>query len=201
MENCEFKRIKLEKPKLTGGMPLFEAFAKRKTERNFDTTKFLSLSQLSQLLWSCYGSNREGGFKVVPSAFHINPLTVYCFMKCGTFKYCPETEELEPIKEGDNRDIVAKLYYVKLAPLSILIVADLKKENPLKSLNIELNDEARRVLSYVDAAHCCQNIYLFCTSEGLKCVEGGYFDNEKILNFLGLDVHTFRCVSSLYAGY
>ena len=76
MENCEFKRIKLEKPKLTGGMPLFEAFAKRKTERNFDTTKFLSLSELSQLLWCCYGSNREGGFKVVPSAFHINPLTV-----------------------------------------------------------------------------------------------------------------------------
>ena len=29
-------------------------------------------------------------------------------MKCGTFKYCPETEELEPIKEGDNREIDRK---------------------------------------------------------------------------------------------
>ena len=201
MEKCEFKRIKLEKPQLKGGIPLFEALAKRKSHRDFDKSKFLSLSQLSQLLWCCYGSNREGGFKVVPSAFHINPLTIYCFMKCGTFKYCPETEELEPIKEGDNREVVAKLDYVKSAALSLLIVADLKKKNPLESTKIELNDEARKVLSYVDAAHCCQNIYLFCASEGLKCVEGGYFDNEKILKFLGLDTDTFRCVSSLYAGY
>ena len=201
MENCEFKRIKLEKPQLKGGITLFEAFANRKSQRDFDKNKFLSLSELSQLLWCCYGSNREGGFKVVPSAFHINPLSIYCFMKCGTFKYCPETEELEPIKEGDDREIVAKLDYVKLAPLSLLIVADLKKENPLTSTNIKLVDEGRMVLSYVDAAHCCQNIYLFCASEGLKCVEGGYFDNEKILKFLGLDVGTFRCVSSIYVGY
>ena len=83
MENCEFKRIKLEKPQLKGGIPLFEAFAKRKSQRDFDKNKFLSLSKLSQLLWCGYGSNREGGFKVVPSAFHMNPLTIYCFMKCG----------------------------------------------------------------------------------------------------------------------
>ena len=49
MEKCEFKRIKLEKPQTNGGIPLFEAFAKRKTERFFDKNKFLSLSQLSQL--------------------------------------------------------------------------------------------------------------------------------------------------------
>ena len=36
MENCEFKRIKLEKPQLKGGIPLFEAFAKRKSQRDFD---------------------------------------------------------------------------------------------------------------------------------------------------------------------
>ena len=60
MEKCEFKRIKLEKPQTNGGIPLFEAVAKRKTERFFDKNKFVSLSQLSQLLWSCYGSNREG---------------------------------------------------------------------------------------------------------------------------------------------
>ena len=36
MENCEFKRIKLEKPQLKGGIPLFEAIAKRKSQRDFD---------------------------------------------------------------------------------------------------------------------------------------------------------------------
>ena len=201
MENCEFKRIKLEKPQTSGGIPLFEAFAKRKSGRNFDKNKFLSLSQLSQLLWSCYGSNREGGFKVVPSGFHINPLSIYCFMKCGTFKYCPETDELEPIKEGDNREIVSKIDYVRISPLNLVIVSDLKKPNPLASIKIKLDDEARKVLSYLDCAHCCQNVYLYCASEGLNCVESGYFDNEKILNFLGLDVNTYMCANSLHVGY
>ena len=81
MDKAEFKTIKLEEPKTTGGMSLFEALSKRKSAREFDGNKFLSLSQLSQLLWCVYGSNREGGFKVVPSAIHMNPLSVYVFMK------------------------------------------------------------------------------------------------------------------------
>ena len=119
-------------------------------------------------------------------------------MKCGTFKL---SEELEPIKEGDDRELVAKIDYVKLAPLSLLMVADLKKENPIAWINAKLTDEIRKAISYAETFHCCQNIYLFCASEGLKCVEGGYFDNEKILKFLGLDAGTFRCVSSIYVGY
>jgi len=63
MENCEFKRIKLEKPQLKGGITLFEAFANRKSQRDFDKNKFLSLSELSQLLWCCYGSNRKVDLK------------------------------------------------------------------------------------------------------------------------------------------
>ena len=113
MEKVEFKKIKLEEPKTTGGMPLFEALSKRKSDRNFDKSKFLSLSQLSQLLWCVYGSNREGGYKVVPSAIHMNPLSVYVFMKSGTFKYSPETLELLPVKEGDNRALSGNQDFVK----------------------------------------------------------------------------------------
>ncbi len=65
------------------------------------------------------------------------------------------SEELEPIKEGDDRDLVAKTDYVKLSPLSLLMIADLKKENPLTSTNIKLSDEIRKIISYVDATHCC----------------------------------------------
>ena len=72
-------------------MSLFEALSKRKSNRDFDANKFLSLSQLSQLLWCVYGTNREGGYKVVPSAIHMNPLSIYVFMKSGAFKYSPET--------------------------------------------------------------------------------------------------------------
>ena len=77
MEKNEFTTIKLESAELKGGMPLFEALGNRKSQREFDKTKFLSLKQVSQLLWCAYGSNRDGGFKVVPSAIHMNPLTLY----------------------------------------------------------------------------------------------------------------------------
>ena len=197
MEKCEFKKLKLEEPQLKGGITLFEALAKRKSHRDFDKSKFLSLSQLSQLLWCCYGSNRDGGYKVVPSAIHMNPLTVYCFMKCGTFKYCPETSELEPVKEGDNREVAGGQPFVKDAALNIVIVTNLKTPNPYK---FELNNEKRFELGLLDASHCCQNVYLYCASEGLKCVERGMFDNEKVLKFLGLD-DTFKGVISLSVGY
>ena len=197
MEKCEFKKLKLEEPQLKGGITLFEALAKRKSHRDFDKSKFLSLSQLSQLLWCCYGSNRDGGYKVVPSAIHMNPLTVYCFMKCGTFKYCPETSELEPVKEGDNREVAGGQPFVKDAALNIVIVTNLTTPNPYK---FELNNEKRFELSLLDASHCCQNVYLYCASEGLKCVERGMCDNEKVLKFLGLD-NTFKGVISLSVGY
>ena len=198
MESCEFKTIKLEAPVTTGGMPLFEALSKRKSNRDFDDTKFISLSQLSQLLWCCYGTNAEDQHKVVPSALHMNPLTVYAFMKCGTFKYCPESSELQPVKEGDNRALAGFQPFVKNAALNILIVTDLTVPNPMKGLN--LTEELRMQSSLLDASHCCQNVYLYCASEGLKCVERGGFDHDKIMDFLGLD-KKYRPMISLSVGY
>ena len=195
MEKNEFTTIKLESGELKGGMPLFEALANRKSHREFDKTKFLSLKQVSQLLWCAYGSNRDGGFKVVPSALHMNPLTIYAFMKCGTFKYCPDKNELVPVKEGDNRELAGTQPFVKDAALNIVIVSDLK--TPCK---FELGDDKRLEMGLLDAAHCCQNVYLYCASEGLKCVERGSYDKEKLSKFLNLDEKT-KIMITLSVGY
>ena len=195
MEKHEFTTIKLESGELKGGMPLFEALANRKSHREFDKTKFLSLKQVSQLLWCAYGSNRDGGFKVVPSALHMNPLTIYAFMKCGTFKYCPDKNELVPVKEGDNRELAGTQPFVKDAALNIVIVSDLK--TPCK---FELGDDKRLEMGLLDAAHCCQNVYLYCASEGLKCVERGSYDKEKLSKFLNLDEKT-KLMITLSVGY
>ena len=197
MEKVEFKTIKLEQPKTTGGMSLFEALSKRKSARDFDANKFLSLSQLSQLLWCVYGTNREGGFKVVPSAVHMNPLSVYVFMKSGTFKYSPETLELLPVKEGDNRALSGNQDFVKDASLNLVIVSDFKAKNPY---GFDLDENARNQCSLLDSGHCCQNAYLYCASEGLKCVERGSCDKEKLSQFLGLNKDN-RVMVTLSIGY
>ena len=154
MEKVEFKTIKLEQPKTTGGMSLFEALSKRKSARDFDANKFLSLSQLSQLLWCVYGTNREGGYKVVPSAIHMTPLSIYVFMKSGAFKYSPETLELLPVKEGDNRDLCGNQDFVKNASLNLVIVSDFKAKNPY---GFDLDENGRNQCSLLDSGHCCQN--------------------------------------------
>ena len=200
MESCEFKTIKLEAPKTSGGMPLFEALSKRQSNRDFDNTKFLSLSQLSQLLWCCYGTNTENKHKVVPSALNMHPLTVFVFMKCGTFKYCPDSSELQPVKEGDNRSLCGFQPFVKNAALNIMFVTDLTKPNPTPIKGFELTEEIRVHSSLLDVAHCCQNVYLYCASEGLKCVERGSFDHSKILDCLGLD-KKYKSIVSLSVGY
>ena len=197
MEKCEFKTIKLEPPEMKGGISLFDALSKRKSNRDFDKTKFLSLKQLSQILWCCYGSNRDGGFKVVPSAVHMNPLIVYAFMKCGTFKYNPEKSELEPIKEGDNRGLAGGQPFVKDAALNLVIGTYLKASNPYQ---FEMNKEQRIECGLLDAGHCCQNVYLYCASEGLKCVERGAIDKEGIAKFLGLN-KDYQMLISLSVGY
>ena len=197
METHEFKTIKLEPPEQKGGMPLFEAMFNRKSFRDFDKTKFLSLKQVSQLLWCCYGNTREGGFKVVPSAIHMNPLKIYAFMKCGTFLYCPEKNELTPVKEGDNRELAGQQPFVKDAALSLVIVSDYKTPNPYK---FELPEDKRKELGLLDAAHCCQNAYLYCASEGLKCLERGSYSEEKLTKFLDLDDKT-KVMITLSVGY
>ena len=197
MEKHEFTTIKLESAELKGGMPLFEALANRKSHREFDKTKFLSLKQVSQLLWCAYGSNRDGGYKVVPSAIHMNPLTLYVFMKCGTFKYCPDKNELVPVKEGDNRELAGTQPFVKDAALNIVIVSDFKTPNPH---GFELSDDRRLVMSSLDAGHCCQNVYLYCATEGLKCVERGSYDKEKLSKLLNLDEKT-KIMITLSVGY
>ena len=198
METCEFKTIKLEEPDKNSGVPLFTALYKRKSDREFDDSKFLTLKQVSHLLWCCYGNNRDGNFKVVPSALHMNPLTVYVFMKCGTFKYIPEKSELEPVKAGDNRELTGVQPFVKNAALNLVIVADLTVNIPIKGFN--LDESARKKCAYFDSSHCCQNVYLYCASEGLKCVERGTCQEGKLKELLGLDDKK-EITTTLSAGY
>ena len=198
MENCEFKTIKLEDPDLKGGMPLFEALSKRKSSREYDSSKFLTLKQVSQSLWCCYGNNRDNGFKVVPSALHMNPLIIYAFMKCGTFKYIPEKSELEPVKQGDNRELTGVQPFVKDAALNIVIVADYTVKIPIPGFN--LDESARKKGAYLDSAHCCQNVYLYCMSEGLKCIERGSCQEDKLKELLRLDDKK-EIVTTLSVGY
>jgi hypothetical protein len=59
---CQQASIQLPQPQVSGGMPLMQAVAQRKTTRTFRDQP-LSSQTLSNLLWAAFGVNRTRDVK------------------------------------------------------------------------------------------------------------------------------------------
>ena len=153
--------IDLPKPETTGGMPLQEALANRRTDRKF-SSKPLSRELLSNLLWSAIGVNRADGKRTAPTALNRQELTLYVCIPEGTFRYDAAANKLVQTSEERAGD----------APLMLVYVSDLGK----------LPEQ----LCHVDCGFVGQNVYLFCASEKLATVFRGSFREGDYLPLLDL---------------
>ena len=187
-----FDVIKLKAPDTTGGKPLMTAMKNRKTDRVFQG-KALSEKHLSELMWVAYGVNRDNGKRTVPSARALYPLQVYVVKADGIYLYNPHKHLLEPVKAGDYRKFCGTQDFVEKAPLNLIYIADYRKLT-------NMNDQQRAVYAGLDAAHCCQNVYLYCASEGLKVVERASVKGDELLKAIGLDVN-YHFVIAQTVGY
>lgn len=194
------KTIKLQKPDKTAGIPLMEAFAKRHSERNFEQ-KALSPKHLSEVMWAAYGVNRDDGKRTVPSAFAICPLDIYAVLEDGIYVYSPKTHCLVMLKEGDFRKQAGSQSYVQTAPLNLLYFADFGKYKNTGNEMIDrlmADDTVKTRFTLLDAGHCSQNVYLYCSSEGLKAVTRGAADEVFFKKLLGLnEEHHFIVAQSI----
>ena len=158
-----------------------EALKNRKSTREYDT-KNLSLEDLSNLMWSAYGINREDGKRTVPSAWGLYPVKVYAVLANGIFYYNAEKNELEAIAKGDFRKLTGGQDFVYTAPLNILYVADFNKYE-----GSPVPKDKYMYFAGIDAAHSSQNVYLYCAAFGLKSViRAGVGDETKLLEMLNL---------------
>jgi nitroreductase len=149
--------IRLPPPQRSGGMPLMEALSKRATARSFATND-LSLQQLSNLLWAGFGINRPDGRRTAPSAMNFQETDLYVLLRQGAFLYNAASNRLDQVVADDLRELGGTQSFVKDAPVTLVFVADLAKCG---------NNEGGRNTANVDVGYISQNIYLFCTSEGL----------------------------------
>ncbi len=174
----ENNEIILPKPRMQGGKPILTALKERHTERDF-STKELSNSVLSDLLWAAYGVNRpESGKRTAPSARNKQEIDIYVVMSKGTYKYDAFNNKLIKIIGSDIREATGMQPFVKNAPVNILYIADFDKMGNDEKMNY--------VWSAVCAGAICQNIYLFCASEGLATVVRGLFDSKELSQKLKL---------------
>ncbi|MDR3203384.1 MAG: SagB/ThcOx family dehydrogenase [Deltaproteobacteria bacterium] len=92
--------IALPDPQKSGGGPILEALANRKSERAFKAQTF-DLQSLSTIFWCAFGVNRPDGKRVIPTYRNQQELEVYAVLPSGVFLYQPLENNLKKVLDGD----------------------------------------------------------------------------------------------------
>ncbi len=178
----ELTTIQLPKPKTEGGMPLLDVLMKRQSVREY-STKPLSEQILSNLLWAAFGITRpESGKRTAPSAHNWQEIDIYVAMEKGLYLYDFKDHVLRPVLAKDIREVTGRQPFVKDAPVNLIFVADYNRMGDSPTTEKEK-------YSTVDTGFISQNVYLFCTSEGLATVVRGLVDREALAKAMHLESH------------
>jgi SagB-type dehydrogenase family enzyme len=164
--------IALPAPQKTGGKPLMEALAERKSARQFSDRE-LGKQTLSNLLWAANGFNRPGK-RTAPSARNKQEIELYVILKTGVYLYDAKANALVKKVDGNHQNLIGTQAFAVTAPLGIIFVADLGQ------------NAIPREHAHVDAGFVSQNIYLFAASEGLATVVLASVDRPAVAKLLGL---------------
>jgi SagB-type dehydrogenase family enzyme len=176
---AELSPIKLLAPDMKAGKSLMQSLQERKTSRSFSTKK-LPIKVLSNLMWAAYGINRPGsGKRTAPSASNRQEIDVYVAMEEGLYLYNARAHVLEPVLKGDLRKntttfLQASRSSVESAPLQLIYVADYSK------MSFYTNNEEKKFYSAADTGFIAQNVYLYCSSEGLATVVRGLVNRDAL---------------------
>jgi nitroreductase len=130
------------------------------------------------------GINRANGKRTVPSAMGRYPLQTYAVLANGIYFYNPKKHQLEPVIKGDYRDLAGLQSFVKDAPLNLIFVSDIKQA----------------AMASYDVGHCSENVYLYCASEGLKCVVRAGAKEAELLKVMKLDA-SYKFILAETVGY
>ena len=143
--------IELPAPQKTGGKPLFDAIAARQSVKEF-SDKEVPLRELSTILWSAYGFNREDK-RVIPTSSDYQHLSVFVFLKDAVYLYDAKENKLFKKADGDHRKIIGSQDFVYVAPVNLLFVSD--------------GTKGAGTGSYISVGCAAQDIYLASASLGL----------------------------------
>jgi len=183
--------VKLPRPELEGKVSLEEAIARRRSVRRYRAEP-LTLSQLSQVLWSAQGITAGGELRAAPSAGATYPLEIFAFvgkqaidgLEAGIYHYEVDSHSLVCSQRGDLRLELARAAldqgFIVSAPVDIVICAIYTRTS---------YTYGRRGERYVhmEVGHVGENIHLQAVALGLATVEVGAFDDEEVRKVLDVE--------------
>lgn len=169
--------ISLPKP-LPVKATLTQCLQDRRSIRSY-TDQMISLEQLSALLWSGNGINREDGKRTAPSARNLQSVSLFVAFEKATYRYDHVAHKLIRVAEGDLRP-------VKAAPVELIVTSSFADNE---------------VIQGIDSGVVSQNIALYCAAEGLATVirmmRG---DQSELQKSLGIEP-TNRPLFNMAVGY
>ena len=199
--------LQLPAPTLDPDDPIAAAFQRRKTTKD-TSAKPLSMRDLSDLLWSGYGVNRESGPFGVPgrtaaSASNSQEIDLYVALAEGTYRYDGLGHRLVRITDSDVRALALTPGQpdVMVAPVALIYVADVHRLTDTAGFDEPgLHDpEVQKAYYYVDTGLIAENVYLYAAAHGLAA----WFhncDKSGLAERLGLDAQQ-RVLFAQSVGY
>lgn len=155
---------------------LERALENRKTDRDFDPDKSLTMDQVSKVLWAANGVNREDGHLTTPSAVARYPIEVYAALPCGVVRFDNKKHALEKISEEDIRSKVPSTQPgLKRSNMTLLYVVDKSKMTGLEDRWASL-----------EIGCMVQNTYLMAAQLGLGCCVFALVRYNKVIELMGL---------------
>jgi len=184
--------VKLSAPAKTGGMPVVQAIAERKTKRAF-AERDLPPETLSTLLWIANGISRPDGRRTIPTGHNVQDLDVYAILKSGAYRYDEKSHALVQIAAGDFRTVVGKQTFSHAAPVNLYFVQDVARAKKTDAMS-------QMRFGGIHAGAAIQNVYLFCTSAGLATCAREQNDYEALAKLFKLSP-TQRIILGQSVGY
>ena len=156
--------------------------AERRSHRAF-SPRVLTADEMGALCWSAQGiTDEKTGYRAVPSAKALFPMTLYVADTGGVHVYVPAEHALRPTAEHDIRRQLRAATFdqdcVGTAPACFIITMD-------ESVFGVEPDERTRSACLLEAGHIAQNILLMATALGLGGVPVGAFNEDEIAKLIG----------------
>ncbi|WP_321915634.1 nitroreductase family protein [Paraburkholderia sp. J11-2] len=172
--------ISLPRPHLDGGAPLMTVLAHRKSTRTCADSA-LTLNTIGELLWAADGINRpESGGHTAPSAHGIHEIDIYAALPLGVYRYEPALHHLVLKHRVDARNMTGYQDFVAKAPLDLVYVLR-------GSQVLDTPPQQRELFAGIAAGAICQNVSLYCASEGLATVVRGWINRRLLADALRLN--------------
>lgn len=174
--------IELPPPDLDGDVPLEEALAERRSQRDY-APDALPLETIGQLLWAAQGVTNDAGYRTAPSAGARYPLELYVVTATDVFHYLPDGHRVERRPDtttlGRLGDAAFDQQFVASAPV-VIVVAGVQMRTEAEYGDLAAGFVEREV------GHATQNLLLQATALDLAAVPVGGVDPGRVARLIAV---------------